>query len=76
MSIDCKIKKVWNGYILESGGAFTSNTRVFKTIEELFDDLLMRFEGRSDCFNGDSYGRVIIQRQKIEPEKGLTNSGN
>ena len=55
-----KIQKVSNGYILEKG----IETLVYPSIEELFNDLLLFFEGKSSTLLGDSYGEVKILRGK------------
>ena len=57
MSID--IEQVKNGYIVTQTG---KGTEIFKTTDELFEDLLLRFEGRSEGFGGQCYGKVWITR--------------
>lgn len=47
-----------NGYILES----SESTHVALSLEDLFDHILKRFEGRDSTVDGDKYGRVIILR--------------
>jgi hypothetical protein len=53
------IKKVTNGYIIED----SIFTRVYNTLEEVFDHLLLQYEGRSETFRSDSYGKVTINRE-------------
>lgn len=58
MSVE--IEKVRNGYIYRDS---YNQKEVMYTTEELFDRLLARFEGRTEHFSGDSYGRVVIHRE-------------
>ena len=57
------INKVDNGYII-TRDEFGSPQEVFKEIEELFNELLLIFEGRCDGFQGSRYGRVTIEREE------------
>ena len=54
------IQKVSNGYILEKG----IETLVYPSTQELFNDLLVFFEGKASTLPGDSYGEVRILRGK------------
>ena len=55
-----KIEKVKNGYIVND----ISGKEVFRNIQELFEHLLIVFEGKADCFTGDSYGEIVIKVNK------------
>lgn len=58
-----EIEKVENGYIARSihiGGY----TTVSNSLEELFNQLLLMFEGLSESFSGNRYGKIVIQRKK------------
>jgi len=50
MSVELKIKKVTNGYIVERKSNFVVDTRVFLTTEDLFKYLLLVFEGKTVKF--------------------------
>lgn len=58
-----KIQQVSNGFILEGEGIFGSK-EVFSTLDEVFERLLMHFEGRSESFGGSMYGKVRIDRKE------------
>lgn len=61
-----KIEKVYNGYIVKG----TAYTEIYHTLQEVFDSMLLHFEGRAKMFGGDSYGQVIIETtKKTEQEK-------
>jgi len=63
--MEIKIEKAKNGYILkESQG--TGALKIFYTIQELFDWLLLIFEGKSENFKGDLYGKVEIKIKEIK----------
>lgn len=53
-----QITKVDNGYIVKVG----QSTRIAKSLEEVMDDALHHFEGRSADFANGSFGAVIILR--------------
>lgn len=55
-----EIEKVSNGYIAKD----VIDKEVFLTIKELFEHLLLIYEGKSDSFSGDSYGKIIIKYDK------------
>ena len=55
-----QIKKAHNGYIVEST---VGTTMVFLTIDDLLNDLLLRFEGLAKTFSGKSRGGVIVWRE-------------
>jgi len=54
-----KVDRVCNGYIVE----LPAETNVFATLEEVFEWMLMHYEGRSSCFIGSSYGKVTVRRE-------------
>jgi len=54
-----EIGKIHNGYLVDDGWGVRS---VYQTLEEVFEDLLLLFEGRASTFSGESYGRVVIER--------------
>jgi len=55
-----EIEKVSNGYLITNKW----NCRfIYQTLEEVFEALLLHFEGRASTFSGESYGRVVIERQ-------------
>jgi hypothetical protein len=56
-----QIKKVDNGYIVTTGGAFSFKERIHSDIESVFKDALLHFEGRCENFGGDSYGKVRVE---------------
>lgn len=58
MSYEVTIRQVENGYILKGNGT----ELVFLELQELLDHLLRKFEGRSDTFTGELWGRVVIER--------------
>jgi hypothetical protein len=62
------INKVSNGYVLGLG--YGRSDEIFLTTDELFNKLLLLFEGRCDSFSGDLYGNVSISRE-IEPAEEL-----
>lgn len=55
------IEKLRNGYIITKHKIFTERD-IYKTLDEVFDQLLLSFEGRSEHFYENSYGKVIIDR--------------
>jgi len=59
------IEKVSDGYIYSDS---YHPKEVMKTTDELFDRLLMSFEGRCKHFSGDMYGNVLIYRSPTEGE--------
>ncbi len=60
-----KIKKVSNGYIVED---ISSNEEsVYETLDEVFEDLLLHFEGLNKYFKEDLYGRVKVIRGSKRP---------
>ena len=56
------IEKINNGYLVENIGG----KRAFPGLDDLFDHLLLIFEGKTQHFHGDSYGKVTIDRTKGE----------
>ena len=58
-----KIRKVANGYIIESLG-LQGEELIYLTLDEVFEHLLMVFEGRGLYFCGDLYGQVVIRRDR------------
>lgn len=57
------IRKIENGYLIEGIGA-TGKIMCFKTLEEVLQELLFIYEGRSKHFISGSYGEVIVTRGK------------
>ena len=55
-----RIRRVNNGFVVESG----ANEKIMSTLDEVFDDMLLHYEGRSKTFTRDSYGDVSISREK------------
>lgn len=57
-----EIRTIDNGYILREGGSelFCEN------VQELFQRLLVRLEGRGECSGGDLYGVVFVADQPGE----------
>lgn len=55
-----RIEKIENGYLLHGIGVL-NKTKCFKTLEELFQEVLFTLEGKSELFTGNSYGKVIIE---------------
>ena len=55
-----KIRKGSNGYIVES--PLLNELNVYKTLDEVFEELLLHFEGLAESFRGSSYGKVKIIR--------------
>lgn len=53
-----KIEQVRNGYILESQGS----KMICVTLEEVFQTLLLQYEGLSPSFLGEGFGQVTIVR--------------
>lgn len=53
-----KIEKVKNGYIVDLDGKVEVQPDLLNVLQRL----LSYFEGRSDHFSGDLYGRVMIDR--------------
>ena len=60
------VEQTKNGYILR----LNHGAEVFKTTEELFNRLLLHFEGRAPNFGGVLYGRVEIHDRKEKTEEG------
>ena len=56
-----EIIKVSNGYIIQDN---YSEKEVYQTLDEVFERLLMHFEGRSETFGGNSFGKVRIERKE------------
>lgn len=59
------IEKVENGYIVTSDSSWRER-KVFETLDDVFEEMLMAFEGRCKNFGGASYGKVTIRRGKGE----------
>ncbi len=57
-----KIERVENGFILELDNTKT----VYLTLDELFERLLLHYEGKSKVFYHEAYGNVIIERDRQE----------
>ena len=56
-----RVEKVENGYIVTDK---RGNQRVIFSTEELFNHLLLMFEGLSSTFQGDKFGHIEIKRSK------------
>ena len=56
-----RIEKVANGYTVTDRYGLT---HVFHNIEEVFRHLLLHFEGRCENFGGQSYGKVIVEKDR------------
>jgi len=52
------IRKIKNGYIITDG-----SEEIHTTLESVFSNLLLHFEGRGKYFGGDSFGVVEIHRK-------------
>ena len=52
-----QIEKVYNGYILRPS---LSEAELFLSTIDLFNRLLLLFEGKADTFTGEAYGTVAI----------------
>lgn len=59
------IEHVDNGFIVEIG----SFKEICCSLEEMFEKLLMHYEGRSELFHEDLYGSVIINRKDPDIDK-------
>lgn len=55
------VSKVSNGYIIRD--SFNKEI-IFFTLQEVFECLLSKFEGKSKYFNGKSWGEVIINNSE------------
>lgn len=62
--MDLQLRAADGGYILKD-----TQERVFTSLEDVFRYLLLRFEGRSNTFLGDSYGAVQIFRQPLDRQE-------
>lgn len=69
--VQYQVRSAENGYIFQ--GAY-GGEQVFKTLDELLNHLLLMFEGRCEHFNGDSWGRVAIERSR--PTKRILDGAN
>lgn len=71
VEIKIEIEKVTNGYIARRKvmAGFENDIRVFNTLDDLFEYLLLLLEGRSTSFSGDSYGKVEIIRKRDETDE-------
>ena len=54
------IEKVSNGYIVIDN---RGQRKVFLALQEVFDYLLLHFEGLAVSFSGELFGQVIINTQ-------------
>lgn len=50
------IERIDNGYLITD----SHTKRKADTIEEVFDWILLHFEGRGKYFSGDSFGKVVV----------------
>jgi hypothetical protein len=60
--MSAKIERAQNGYMFYGG--VLSQPEIFLTLDELFERLLLYYEGRCDSFGGDLFGKVIVEREK------------
>ena len=51
------IEKIDNGYLIIDN---SKTKRKEDTLEEVFDFLLLHFEGKGKYFGGNSFGKVVI----------------
>ena len=56
-----QIEKVYNGYIFRPN---IGEAELFMSTQGLFDRLLLYFEGKASSFNGNAYGKVVIETEK------------
>jgi hypothetical protein len=70
---EVKIRKVSNGYVVQ--GASYDSEDVYVTLDDVMEDLLMRFEGRYPDAGGECYGRVTIDRTEPAAPAGRTDHG-
>ncbi len=61
-----KIKQAMNGFIVTTDNSIE---HVFLTLDEVFDYLLLHYEGRGSTFTGDLYGKVRIERTPVSDER-------
>lgn len=61
-SNEITIRPADGGYIVTER-QFGGRERIFPSLEALFKYLLQRYEGRSEVFKGNSYGKVEIVRE-------------
>ena len=54
-----EIMQASNGFILSQSNCHT----VYTSLDELFNALLLHYEGLSPLFHGDRFGAVIINRE-------------
>ncbi len=64
LKTEVTIRTAYNGYIVTT--YIPEKENVFKTLEEVFDYLLIHLEGKSPTFKGESYGKVTIEYGKKE----------
>lgn len=64
MAANIRIQKLKGGYIVREGAPYIGQEEIIVTTDELFERLLLAFEGRSDTFIGDKYGKVVISREE------------
>jgi len=53
------IEKIGTGYLIQ----ISYDKRAYETIEELFQYMLLHYEGKAETFLGDSYGKVIVKNR-------------
>ena len=69
--MNINIRKAKNGYITTDENGIE---KVHTTLESVFSDLLLSFEGRSKWFGGDLFGVVEIHRIPNDQLKNLLNN--
>lgn len=55
---EASIRQVKNGYIV----TLYASENVCPTLESVFEELLLFYEGRAFTFNGKMHGRITIER--------------
>ena len=58
------IRNVVGGYVITDD---IGKEEVATTLEKVFKNLLLNFEGRSENYSANNYGAVYIIREKQEP---------
>ncbi len=68
-----EIRKVGNGYILKNEHGFET---IYTTSEGLFNELLLKFEGKSKSFKGINFGYVRVITDKNDKKNLICESMN
>jgi hypothetical protein len=67
MSDTITVERVERGFIVDY---WTGNKDICFSLDELFEKLLLHYEGRSELFYEDIYGKVTIDRKDPNQTKG------